>query len=46
MKVEVDEIHTKNADDRGRLYVGTDKANKKVTYAILEVEDENESGSE
>lgn len=40
MKVEADEIHTKQADDRGRVYFGTDMARKKITYAVLEVEEE------
>ena len=40
MKVDADEIQTKEADDRGRVYFGTDMARKKITFAILEVKDD------
>lgn len=39
MQVEADELLTKETDDRGRIYLGTEKANKKITVAILEVKD-------
>lgn len=39
MQVEAQELLTKETDDRGRVYLGTDKANKKVTLAVLEVEE-------
>lgn len=35
MKVETDAIRTKETDDRGRLYLGTEYANKRVTVAIV-----------
>lgn len=38
MKVEAKELMTKETDDRGRVYLGTDKANRKVTIAVLDVE--------
>lgn len=42
MQVEAKELLTKETDDRGRLYLGTDKADKKITVAILEIEDEED----
>lgn len=41
MHVETDDIRTKETDDRGRLYLGTEYANKRVTVAVLEVADEH-----
>lgn len=38
MKVEAHDLQTKEADDRGRLYLGTEYANKRVTVAVVEVE--------
>ncbi|EMA42533.1 hypothetical protein C448_10692 [Halococcus morrhuae DSM 1307] len=38
MNVESDDIRTKEADDRGRLYLGTEYANKRVTVAVVAVE--------
>lgn len=40
MDVESDDIRTKEADDRGRLYLGTEYANKRVTVAVVEVEND------
>lgn len=40
MNVESDDIRTKETDDRGRLYLGTEYANKRVTVAVVEVEDD------
>jgi len=37
--LESDDIRTKEADDRGRLYLGTEYANKRVTVAVVEIED-------
>jgi len=44
MQVEAKELLTKETDDRGRLYLGTEKADKKITVAILEVEDVEDDG--
>jgi len=42
MKVEVKatNVEEKKADDRGRVTLGADYAGKRVTVAVLEVEDE------
>ena len=42
MQVEVSatDIEEKKADDRGRVTLGSEYAGKKVTVAVLEVEDE------
>lgn len=36
--VEARELQTKECDDRGRIYLGTEYANRRVTVAIVEVE--------
>jgi hypothetical protein len=41
MKVDADELQTSETDDRGRVYLGTEYANKRVTVAVVEV---NEDG--
>jgi hypothetical protein len=46
MNVESDDIRTKEADDRGRLYLGTEYANKRITVAVVEVEDDRPSDDE
>ena len=38
MKVDADELHTNETDDRGRIYLGTEYANKRVTVAVVDVE--------
>lgn len=38
MKVDADDLRTKETDDRGRIYLGTEYANKRVTVAVVEVE--------
>lgn len=38
MRVDADVIRTKETDDRGRIYLGTEYANKRVTVAIVEVD--------
>jgi len=38
MNVETDDLRTNEADDRGRIYLGTEYANKRVTVAVIEVE--------
>lgn len=42
MKVEVDisDVKERSADDRGRVTIGSEYANKTVTVAVLEVEEE------
>lgn len=46
MNVETDDIRTKKTDDRGRLYLGTEYANKRVTVAVLDVEDDRPTEAE
>ena len=38
MKVEATDLKTNETDDRGRVYLGTEYANKRVTVAVVEVE--------
>jgi hypothetical protein len=38
MRIDTDELRTNETDDRGRIYLGTEYANKRVTVAIVEVE--------
>lgn len=38
MEIETDDIRTEEADDRGRLYLGTEYANKRITVAVVDVE--------
>jgi hypothetical protein len=40
MNVDADELQTNETDNRGRVYLGTEYANKRVTVAIVEVESE------
>jgi hypothetical protein len=46
MKVDARDLRTNDTDDRGRIYLGTEYANKRVTVAVVEIEsdrpDENE----
>ena len=37
MKVEARDLRTNETDDRGRIYLGTEYANKRVTVAVVEV---------
>jgi hypothetical protein len=46
VNVESDDIRTKEADDRGRLYLGTEYANKRITVAVVDVEDDRPSEDE
>lgn len=46
MQVETDDIRTKEADDRGRLYLGTEYANKRITVAVVDIEDDRPSEDE
>lgn len=36
--VEAKDLRTNETDDRGRIYLGTEYANKRVTVAVVEVE--------
>ena len=38
MKVDATELKTNETDDRGRVYLGTEYANKRITVAVIEVE--------
>jgi hypothetical protein len=40
MEIDADEFQTNETDDRGRIYLGTEYANKRVTVAIVDVESE------
>ena len=46
--VEVDaaEIERRKADDKGRVYLGPDVADREVTVAIVDVEDDDEDVAE
>ena len=37
-KVDAQVLRTNETDDRGRIYLGTEYANKRVTVAVVEVE--------
>ena len=41
MKVDTDELQTRETDDRGRIYLGTEYANKRVTVAVVEIESDH-----
>jgi len=36
--VEASDLQTNETDERGRVYLGTEYANKRVTVAVVEVE--------
>lgn len=38
MKIDSDEIQTNETDDRGRIYLGTEYVNKRVTIGVVDVE--------
>lgn len=38
MEVDVEDIRTKQTDDRGRVYLGTEYANKRVTVAVVDID--------
>lgn len=49
MKVHVDgpgDIHLRTADSRGRITLGSEFADEKLTIAVLEVHDDDEGGDE
>lgn len=37
-EVDARDLQTNETDDRGRIYLGTEYANKRVTVAVVEVE--------
>jgi len=37
-KVDARDLQTNETDDRGRIYLGTEYANKRVTVAVVDVE--------
>lgn len=43
MQVEAEKIMTKDTDDRGRIYLGTEYADKQVTVGVLEVKDPDDT---
>jgi hypothetical protein len=46
MKVDAQDLQTNDTDDRGRLYLGTEYANKRVTVAVVDVETDRPDGDE
>lgn len=46
MEVDAHELRTKDTDDRGRIYLGTEYANKRVTVAVVEVESDGPDDDE
>lgn len=38
MKVDAEDLRTGETDDRGRIYLGTEYANRRVTVAVVEVQ--------
>lgn len=40
MKVDAQDLRTNDTDDRGRIYLGTEYANKRVTVAVVDVEND------
>lgn len=46
MKVDAQDLQTNDTDDRGRLYLGTEYANKRVTVAVVDVENDRPDGDE
>ncbi|WP_418281491.1 hypothetical protein [Halorubrum sp. DTA98] len=38
MKVDAHDLRTNDTDDRGRIYLGTEYANKRVTVAVVDIE--------
>lgn len=46
MRVDADDLRTKETDDRGRIYLGTEYANKRVTVAIVEVDSDRPDEAE
>ncbi len=45
-KVDARDLRTNETDDRGRIYLGTEYANKRVTVAVVEVESDQPNEDE
>ena len=45
-KVDARDFQTSETDDRGRIYLGTEYANKRVTVAVVEVESDHPNEDE
>ncbi|MCU4744415.1 hypothetical protein [Natronoglomus mannanivorans] len=45
-KVDARDLRTNETDDRGRIYLGTEYANKRVTVAVVEVESDHPNEDE
>ncbi len=41
VKVDARDLRTNETDGRGRIYLGTEYANKRVTVAVVEVESDH-----
>jgi len=46
MNLDADDIQTNETDDRGRIYLGTEYANKRVTVAVVDVETDRQDEDE
>lgn len=46
MNVDAHDFRTNETDDRGRIYLGTEYANKRVTVAVIEVESDHPDDDE
>ena len=46
MKVDAHDLQTNETDDRGRIYLGTEYANKRVTVAVVDVESDRRDEDE
>ncbi|WP_049936959.1 hypothetical protein [Haloplanus natans] len=46
MKVDAHDLRTNETDDRGRIYLGTEYANKRVTVAVVEIESDRPDDEE
>ncbi|MFW5978193.1 MAG: hypothetical protein ACOCP2_03045 [Halohasta sp.] len=44
--VDAADLQTNETDDRGRIYLGTEYANKRVTVAVVEVESDGPDEAE
>jgi len=44
--VDARDLQTNETDDRGRIYLGTEYANKRVTVAVVEVESDGPDNEE
>ena len=46
MKVDARDLRTNETDDRGRIYLGTEYANKRVTVAVVDIESDRPDDEE